>query len=180
MFVVSAACRKEICFPALCSAMPLWMTFLFLYIQELFILFIYFFKCQFVFLDIFPPSQHFHFLHLNVRNTFKGHLSIDKHFLCTWPACCSQPPLDSKLPAGLLKRTDDLVMLLHREARALYAFLHGYFRGRMVGKPTSRLHKWATQKAAGDKKGIRSSVPIGWEGSGVEQGEGERSCEHES
>lgn len=106
MFVVSAACRKEICFPALCSAMPLWMTFLFLYIQELFILFIYFFKCQFVFLDIFPPSQHFHFLHLNVRNTFKGHLSIDKHFLCTWPACCSQPPLDSKLPAGLLQRTD--------------------------------------------------------------------------
>lgn len=106
MFMVSAACRKEICFPSFCSAMPLWMTFLFLYIQELFILFIYFFKCQFVFLDIFPPSQHFHFLHLNVRNTFKGHLSIDKHFLCTWPACCSQPPLDSKLPAGLLKRTD--------------------------------------------------------------------------
>lgn len=99
-----------------------------------------FFKCQFVFLDIFPPSQHFHFLHLNVRNTFKGHLSIDKHFLCTCLLFTTTPGF--QIACWSLKEDrHDLVMLLHREARALYAFLHGYFRGRMVGKPTSRLHK---------------------------------------
>lgn len=103
MFMVSAACRKEMCFPSLGSAC----LFIYFSTSKNFKFYLYIFlSANLSSWTYSPPSQHFHFLHLNVRNTFKGHLSIDKHFLCTWLACCSQPRLDSKLPAGLLKRTD--------------------------------------------------------------------------
>lgn len=110
MFMVSAACSKEEHFTSLCSALSMnyfyFFLLLFLFIPD-FIIAVF---LNFFILVCLPCHNHsvsaIRFLHLNVRNIIKGHLSIGKHCPCTWPGSLLTTTLGSKLPVLPLKRTD--------------------------------------------------------------------------
>lgn len=76
-----------------------------------------------------------HFLHLDVRDSIKGHLSISKHCPRTWRgSLLTAPPGSWTASSPSEEDRHDLLMLLHNEMRVLHACLCGYFSEGWWGK----------------------------------------------